>query len=153
MKSFYIVPVICLIALCACKKNPDPEVTPNPPGDTTHLPALFTGAMPILMSDYERSNQLHRTGHLLTQTFGGGLPFDPMDKFIGVFDCIEFLKGFSFHKMDFSSTFAKLNNLSRQDSLLDIQITNLASELDYSTSLINNQINSAEAIPYMADIT
>lgn len=149
MKPMVFLLIGSLMLTSGCKKNDNPEPDPVKPVDPVYVPPVFTNAQPQIMSQYEVSNKLSRQGHLLTKSVQ---EIDPYDKISSAFEVLTFLNNFGVHEKEMNAVFGKLNNLLTQDSLLQVSINNLADQLNFTKTLILNQLNNEVLMNYITDI-
>lgn len=139
----------CLLLSSACRKNDMAESGPVQPADTTHYPPLFNNAQPGIMSDFEISRNSSILGHLLTKNLSG---IEPEGIGKGLFEVFSFISEYQQKEQEYEEINGKLNELHVQDSVLQVDISNLSNQMSYNTQLILNQLNNAVAEGYINDI-
>ncbi len=138
-----------LLMTSACRKKDMAESGPVQPADTTHFPRLFNNEQPKIMSDFETSRNSSIHGHLLTRNLS---EIEPEGIGKGLFEVFSFISEYEQKEMEYEEINGKLDDLQAQDSILQVDINNLAVQMNYNTQLILNQLNNAVAAPYINDI-
>ncbi len=152
----------CLLITSSCRKKDMADSGQVTPPDNTTVPPVFNNAQPKIMSNFEVSNNASMQGHLLTTSMNS-IPWEDIGEGVmsifgigmGIFDIVTWIDGYKVYEEEMKQMGqmnSELDQLHVQDSLLGAGITKLAIQLNYSTSLIMNQINNATAMGYISDI-